>query len=59
MKIHIDYLEGKVEDFENINLKLTNEKKTFDKKIKAAEDKFNEAKRKLENEVERIKGETR
>ena len=32
MKIHLDYLEGRVEELENINLKLTNEKKSAAKK---------------------------
>ena len=32
MKIHLDYLEGRVEELENINLKLNNEKKSAAKK---------------------------
>ena len=32
MKIHLDYLEGRVEELENLNLKLTNDKKNHTKK---------------------------
>jgi hypothetical protein len=32
MKIHLDYLEGRVEELENMNLKLTNDKKIQAKK---------------------------
>lgn len=35
MKIHLDYLEGRVEELENINIKLENEKKNFSKKYQA------------------------
>jgi hypothetical protein len=40
MKIHLDYLEGRVEELENSNLKLTNDKKLSVKKVTAIEDKF-------------------
>jgi hypothetical protein len=33
MKIHLDYLEGKVEELENVNLKLSADKKSSLKKI--------------------------
>ena len=33
MKIHLDYLEGRVEELENENIILGNEKKRFDKKL--------------------------
>lgn len=33
MKIHLDYLEGRVEELENTNMKLENEKKGFTKKL--------------------------
>ena len=33
MKIHLDYLEGRVEELENVNLKLENDKKNFGKKM--------------------------
>jgi hypothetical protein len=33
MKIHLDYLEGKVEELENANLKLSADKKSSLKKI--------------------------
>lgn len=40
MKIHLDYLEGRVEELENQNIKLEQEKKRFDKKHAAQEEKF-------------------
>lgn len=40
MKIHLDYLEGRVEELENANLKLTSEKKSLSKKIKELDDKL-------------------
>ena len=33
MKIHLDYLEGRVEELENTNLKLSNDKKQGVKKL--------------------------
>ena len=39
MKIHLDYLEGRVEELENINMKLMNEKKSVNKKINTIEEK--------------------
>ena len=33
MKIHLDYLEGRVEELENTNLKLSNDKKQGAKKL--------------------------
>jgi len=33
MKIHLDYLEGRVEELENITMKLESEKKNFTKKM--------------------------
>lgn len=33
MKIHLDYLEGKVEDLESENVKIEHEKKKLDKKL--------------------------
>lgn len=38
MKIHLDYLEGRVEELENANLRLTNDKKSHAKKLQAVED---------------------
>lgn len=39
MKIHLDYLEGRVEELENENMKLEHEKKKFDQKIEACREK--------------------
>lgn len=33
MKIHLDYLEGRVEELENQNIKYEQEKKRLDKKF--------------------------
>jgi len=33
MKIHLDYLEGRVEELENVNMKLDQDKKRHDRKI--------------------------
>jgi len=43
MKIHLDYLEGRVEELENTNLKLTSDKKTLGKKVKELEEKMKTA----------------
>jgi hypothetical protein len=40
MKIHLDYLEGRVEELENLNVKFEKEKKNFDKKFQTQEDKL-------------------
>ena len=40
MKIHLDYLEGKVEELENSTMKLEHEKKAFNKKLLTQEEKF-------------------
>jgi len=40
MKIHLDYLEGRVEELENTNLKLTSDKKNLSKKIKELDEKL-------------------
>lgn len=40
MKIHLDYLEGRVEELENQNIKYEQEKKRFDKKFQTQEDKI-------------------
>jgi len=52
MKIHLDYLEGRVEELENTNLKLSAEKKAWPKKIKEVEEK---AKKELESGEKRVK----
>lgn len=40
MKIHLDYLEGRVEELENTVLKLNSDKKSHQKKYTALEDKL-------------------
>ena len=39
MKIHLDYLEGRVEELENANLKLTADKKSHAKKVALLDEK--------------------
>ena len=43
MKIHLDYLEGRVEELENTNLKLTSDKKSLSKRLKEIEEKLRNA----------------
>jgi hypothetical protein len=43
MKLHLDYLEGKVEELENASLKSSQDKKSFTKKIKDLEEKLAKA----------------
>jgi predicted RNase H-like nuclease (RuvC/YqgF family) len=52
MKIHLDYLEGRVEELENANSKLAAEKKAWPKKMKEVEER---AKREMENGEKRVK----
>lgn len=52
MKIHLDYLEGRVEELEHENLHLTNEKKRFDRRLEKAEERW-------KKEVEEKEGEVR
>ena len=40
MKIHLDYLEGRVEELENTILKLNSDKKSHQKKYTALEEKL-------------------
>lgn len=40
MKIHLDYLEGRVEELENLQTKYEQDKKQNDKKIQVQEDKL-------------------
>ena len=52
MKIHLDYLEGRVEELENINLKLTSDKKQHAKKIQLMEDKYKVIQESKEQDLE-------
>lgn len=40
MKIHLDYLEGRVEELENASLLLQNDNKKNDRKLQQQNDKF-------------------
>ena len=55
MKIHLDYLEGRVEELENVNLKLELEKKRHDRKLQLAEDKFKLFREEKDSESDQLK----
>lgn len=40
MKIHLDYLEGRVEELENLEVKWETDKKRYEKKLTQLEDKL-------------------
>jgi len=54
MKIHLDYLEGRVEELENSNLKLSNEKKQSAKKLTLIEDKMKALTLEKDKEIEKL-----
>lgn len=54
MKIHLDYLEGRVEELENQNIKLEQEKKRFDKKYAAQEEKFKILTQETQDQIQTI-----
>ena len=55
MKIHLDYLEGRVEELENINMKLDQDKKRHDRKLQLAEDKFKLYREEKDSELDQLK----
>jgi hypothetical protein len=56
MKIHMDYLEGKVEEYENMRLRWDAERKNFAIKVQAEEEKW---KKQIEAEVKKVRDECR
>ena len=52
MKIHLDYLEGRVEELENTVLKLNSDKKSHQKKYTALEDKLKSLQTEKQTDVE-------
>ena len=54
MKILLDYLEGRVEELENINLKLTSDKKQHAKKLQLIEDKYKVIQEVKEKDIEHL-----
>lgn len=54
MKIHLDYLEGRIEELENTNLKLTTDKKL---QVKKYEEKLKALQIEKDKEIEQIKNE--
>lgn len=55
MKIHLDYLEGKVEELENTNLKLEADKKSFNKKMLNQEEKYLKIRDDQDREINELK----
>ena len=55
MKIHLDYLEGRVEELENENMKLEHEKKKFDQKIEACREKAKLINDERQREIDQLK----
>jgi len=55
MKIHLDYLEGRVEELENSNIKFGNDKKNNAKKVSALEDKLKSLLGEKDRELDGIK----
>mmetsp|Transcript_3673 Transcript_3673/g.3602 ORF Transcript_3673/g.3602 Transcript_3673/m.3602 type:complete len:164 (-) Transcript_3673:1259-1750(-) len=54
MKIHLDYLEGRVEELENENSALGNEKKRHDKKVSSIEDKLKQVRDEKNEELAKM-----
>lgn len=50
MKIHLDYLEEKVEELENLEIKWETEKKRYEKKISQFESKMKALKEEREQD---------
>lgn len=57
MKIHLDYLEGRVEELENANMKLSNDKKQSAKKVAAVEDKLKSLTVEKDKELDKLRTE--
>lgn len=55
MKIHLDYLEGRVEELEASTLKYEQERKRFDRKIQLADEKFKLLKEEKDSEGDQMK----
>ena len=55
MKIHLDYLEGRVEELENLNLVLEQDKRKADKKIIGIEDRLKKQIDEKEKEIQDCK----
>ena len=55
MKIHLDYLEGRIEDLENENTKLKSDKKNLLKKLSQVDDKIKQGSVEKDKEIEDLK----
>jgi|Laugresu1bdmlbdd_1035124.scaffolds.fasta_scaffold80028_1 predicted nucleic acid-binding Zn-ribbon protein len=55
MKIHLDYLEGRIEDLENENTKLKSDKKNLSKKLSQVDDKIKQGSVEKDKEIEDLK----
>jgi hypothetical protein len=52
MKIHLDYLEGRVEELENSSLILQNDNKKNDRKLQQQDNKFKLLREEKEQEMQ-------
>ena len=57
MKIHMDYLEGKVEEYDNVKVQWEHERKTHARKIQTMEDRAKERALEVEKEVAKVREE--
>ena len=55
MKIHMDYLEGKVEEYDNVKVTWDHERKVLAKKIGIMEEKAKERAVEVEKEISMIR----
>lgn len=59
MKIHMDYLEQKIEDFERARTKTEFERSSFLKRIKSLEDSAAKTQKEIEQKVQKAKEEAK
>jgi tryptophanyl-tRNA synthetase len=57
MKIHMDYLEAKVEEYVNVKVQWAHEKRQLAKKIQGMEEKARERALEVEREINSVKEE--
>ncbi len=57
MKIHMDYLEGKVEEYDNVKVQWEHERRQLAKKIAMIEEKAKERAEQMDVELNRVKDE--
>ena len=55
MKIHMDYLEGKVEEYDNVKVQWEHERRQLSKKIAMIEEKAKDRAEQMEVELHKVK----